>query len=87
MGKSTILETLGLMNNTIYSKSNTVFDFFGFSAKENRVKKENMMNIWNKERAIFLNLERITLVYFQSTNLFANLNAEDNALLTPMYNL
>ena len=85
VGKSTILETLGLMNNTIYSKSNTVFDFFGFSAKENRVKKENMMNIWNKRESYLSKFRKDHFSFiFQSTNLFANLNAEDNALLTPM---
>lgn len=79
VGKSTILETLGLMNNTIYPQSNTVFDFLGCSPNE------NMMKIWNKKESYLSNFRKKHFSFiFQSTNLFANLNAEDNALLTPI---
>ena len=45
VGKSTILETLGLMNNTIHSNSQSVFDFSYNS------QKENMLNIWGKKES------------------------------------
>ena len=41
VGKSTILESLGLMNNTIQENGNSVFDFLG----------ESFIDIWDKGEA------------------------------------
>ena len=79
VGKSTILETLGLMNNTILANSKTVFDFLDNSSSE------NMINIWSKRESYLAKFRKKHLSFiFQSTNLFPNLNAEENVLLTPM---
>ncbi len=79
VGKSTILETLGLMNNTILANSKTVFDFLDNSSTE------NMINIWSKRESYLAKFRKKHLSFiFQSTNLFPNLNAEENVLLTPM---
>jgi len=79
VGKSTILETLGLMNNTIHSNSQSVFDFSYNS------QKENMLNIWGKKESFLANFRNKHLSFiFQSTNLFPTLNALDNVLLTPL---
>ena len=79
VGKSTILETLGIMNNTIYKRSNSKFDFnFGST-------NTNMLDIWKFKEGDLAQFRKNHLSFiFQSTNLFPNLNAEDNVLLTPM---
>ena len=79
VGKSTILETLGLMNNTIFSNPKTVFNFHG------KKSVENMTKIWDKKESYLADFRKEHLSFiFQSTNLFPTLNAEDNVLLTPM---
>ena len=79
VGKSTILETLGLMNDTIHSSGKTVFNFYGNSVVE------NMLNIWEQKESYLAEFRKKHLSFiFQSTNLFPTLNAEDNVLLTPM---
>ena len=79
VGKSTILETLGLMNNTIHANPNTKFNFHSNKAVE------NMINIWEHKESYLAEFRKEHLSFiFQSTNLFPNLNAEDNVLLTPM---
>jgi ABC-type lipoprotein export system ATPase subunit len=79
VGKSTILETLGLMNDTIHANSKTVFNF------QNGSSSENMINIWDKKESSLAEFREKHLSFiFQSTNLFPTLNAEDNVLLTPM---
>ncbi|MDA0764508.1 MAG: ABC transporter ATP-binding protein [Proteobacteria bacterium] len=79
VGKSTILETLGLMNNTIHADANTVFNFHNGSTTE------NMINIWKQKESYLAEFRKKYFSFiFQDTNLFANLNAEDNVLLTPM---
>lgn len=80
VGKSTILETLGLMNNTINDNSEAVFNFYNGNGEQ-----ENMINIWEREESYLANFRKKHLSFiFQSTNLFPTLNAEDNVLLTPM---
>ncbi len=79
VGKSTILETLGLMNNTIFSNPKTVFNFHG------KKSVENMTKIWDKKESYLADFRKEHLSFiFQSTNLFPTLNAEDNVLLTPL---
>jgi len=79
VGKSTILETLGLMNNTIYANKNTVFNFY------NGKSTINMSHIWDKKESYLAQIRKEHLSFiFQNTNLFPTLNAVDNTLLTPM---
>ena len=79
VGKSTILETLGLMNKTILSKDNSVFEF-NFEDK-----KENMLDFWSKKEGQQADFRKKYLSFiFQNTNLFPNLNAEDNVLIASL---
>ena len=79
VGKSTILETLGLMNDTILADENTIFDF------NNGEHEIDMINIWKKKERFLSEFRTKYLSFiFQNTNLFPNFNAEDNVLLTPM---
>ena len=79
VGKSTILETLGLMNNTINANSKTIFNF------KNEGYSRNMINIWDEKESFLADFRKKNLSFiFQSTNLFPTLNAESNVLLTPM---
>jgi ABC-type lipoprotein export system ATPase subunit len=118
VGKSTILETLGVMNQTvksekapwwffsllknIYSSIKDVMNIFGNKKEFNQsilIKseedsffefnfediKENMLDFWNKkesEQAYFR--KKYLSFIFQNTNLFPNLNAEDNVLIAPL---
>jgi ABC-type lipoprotein export system ATPase subunit len=75
VGKSTLLETLGLMNNTIEK-----VDQFDFNI--NGTKLESVDRLWQeseKEMAEFRN-EHLSFI-FQSTNLFSHLSAYENAIL------
>lgn len=79
VGKSTILETLGLMNNTLISNVNSKFEF----SHENEF--VSMLDIWNKSEGFLADFRKRNLSFiFQNTNLFPNLNALDNVLLTPL---
>lgn len=79
VGKSTILETLGLMNNTIHSNKNSVFSFNIYN------KNKNMLDIWKHSESSLAAFRNQHLSFiFQSTNLFPTLNALDNVLLTPL---
>jgi lipoprotein-releasing system ATP-binding protein len=75
VGKSTLLETLGLMNNTIEK-----VDQFDFTVEGTKV--ESVDRLWKeseKEMAEFRN-EHLSFI-FQSTNLFSHLTAYENAIL------
>jgi ABC-type lipoprotein export system ATPase subunit len=77
VGKSTLLETLGLMNNTI--DFNSEGEFWFKSNSENT----NLRNIWGQpEKALASFRQRNLSFIFQSTNLFPNLSAFENVLLT-----
>jgi ABC-type lipoprotein export system ATPase subunit len=73
VGKSTALETLGLMNNTIKKSGDSSFVY----RSENE--SVDLLNIWNlKERAVARFRRRNLSFIFQSTNLFNNLSAFQN---------
>ncbi len=82
IGKSTLLETLGLMNNTIVSRNQTVFRFFGNGAPM----RLDFSNIWQKHSDSFLsNLRNQHFSFiFQDTNLMPNFSAIENIMLTLM---
>lgn len=74
VGKSTLLETLGLMNNTIVNQPKTKFLFDNGSC--------DLMNLWKKsESEISAFRKRHFSFVFQSTNLFNNLSALQNVCL------
>ena len=80
VGKSTILETLGLMNNTVYQedRNNTVFNFATSSTP-----KINMLSLWQKKEGIISDFRNKHLSFiFQNTNLFSTLSAYDNISIT-----
>ena len=80
IGKSTILETLGMMNNTIVPDDNTRFVFFDVDGKETDLK-----NLWaKKDREISdFRLKNYSFI-FQSTNLMKNFTAFENIAFTRM---
>lgn len=77
VGKSTLLETLGLMNNTIDFQKSGEFWF------ENKDSREDLRGIWNRPEKDLSKFRQENLSFiFQSTNLFPNLSAFENVLLT-----
>lgn len=79
-GKSTILETLGLMNNTILPDTATTFNF---GPQNNST--FDYLNIWNISNKL---VSKIRLNYFsfifQQTNLMPNFNIYENIAITKM---
>ena len=78
VGKSTILETLGLMNNTISEEKDSIFEY----QHSINSPKENFLKIWSKSENYIADFRKRNLSFiFQNTNLFSTLNAEINAIL------
>lgn len=80
IGKSTILETLGMMNNTIVPGDNTRFVFFDADGKETALK-----DLWKKSDKFLsdFRLKNYSFI-FQSTNLMKNFTAFENIAFTRM---
>lgn len=81
IGKSTILEVLGLMNNTIVPQQDTKFLFY-----DNEDNLVDLMELWAKESDEDLSefrLKHFNFI-FQSTNLMRNFSAYENIALTRM---
>lgn len=80
IGKSTILETLGMMNNTIVPGAPTRFVFFESDGKETDLK-----SMWQKRDKILsdFRLKNYSFI-FQSTNLMKNFTAFENIAFTRM---
>lgn len=80
IGKSTILETLGMMNNTIVPGDSTRFVFF-----ETPEKELDLLGLWKKRDKV---LSDFRLKYysflFQNTNLMHNFTAFENIAFTRM---
>lgn len=81
IGKSTILEVLGLMNNTIVPQQDTKFLFYD---KEDNCM--DLMELWARESDDDLSEFRLRHFnfIFQSTNLMRNFTAYENIALTRM---
>ena len=76
VGKSTILETLGLMNNTVKSISSTVLDLILEDGN-----KIDLLNIWDSKNSYISSLRNEFYSFiFQSNNLFNSLTAFQNVL-------
>ena len=80
IGKSTILETLGMMNNTIVPGDKTRFVFFDGNGKET-----NLKDMWKKSDKVLsdFRLKHYSFI-FQSTNLMKNFTAFENIAFTRM---
>ena len=80
IGKSTILETLGMMNNTIVPDEKTRFLFFDGDRHET-----NLKGMWKKRDKILsdFRLKHYSFI-FQSTNLMKNFTAFENIAFTRM---
>lgn len=80
IGKSTILETLGMMNNTIVPDDNTKFFFF-----DNDDKAEDLVRLWRGgDRELSDFRQKHFSFIFQSTNLMRNFTAYENIAFTRM---
>lgn len=79
IGKSTILETLGMMNNTIVPGGSTRFSFFDDQ------KEVDLKNMWKKRDKVLsdFRLKHYSFI-FQSTNLMKNFTAYENIAFTRM---
>lgn len=81
IGKSTILETLGMMNNTIVPSADTRFSFFANDDSET-----NLLELWNwknEKKLSDFRLKHYSFI-FQSTNLMRNFTAFENIAFTRM---
>lgn len=80
IGKSTILETLGMMNNTIVDSDKTAFDF---QNEEGEV--TDLKTMWHKGEKVLaaFRLKHYSFI-FQSTNLMKNFTAFENIAFTRM---
>ena len=81
IGKSTILETLGLMNNTIVPDRDAKFHFYDANGRAN-----DMSVLWylNSDRQLSdFRLKHYSFI-FQSTNLMRNFTAYENITFTRM---
>ena len=81
IGKSTILETLGLMNNTIVSNAKTKLHFF-----DERNNAIDLSSLWyRKSDKVLSDFRRKHYSFiFQSTNLMRNFTAFENISFTRM---
>ena len=80
IGKSTILETLGMMNNTIVANKRTRFIFHEADGRET-----DLLALWfgDDERLSQFRLKNYSFI-FQSTNLMRNFTAYENVAYTRM---
>ena len=79
IGKSTILEVIGMMNNTIVDNSETVFNFYGQDGK-----CIDLMGMWrrnNDQELSDFRLRHFNFI-FQNTNLMRNFTAYENVAIT-----
>lgn len=77
VGKSTLLETLGLMTNTLKKREDTTFDFY---EAEQPIALGKLWQVREKKLAAFR--QKHLSFIFQSTNLFENLTAYQNAAIS-----
>lgn len=80
IGKSTILETLGMMNNTIVPGDLSIFNFY-----ESTEKVLDLKSMWKKRDKVLsdFRLKHYSFI-FQNTNLMRNFTAFENIAFTRM---
>lgn len=81
VGKSTILETLGLMNNTIVSDPNATFRFY--DKDENPKDLAALWGMNSDKKLSNFRLQNYSFI-FQSTNMMHNFTAYENVTFTRM---
>ncbi|MDA8571064.1 ABC transporter ATP-binding protein [Schleiferiaceae bacterium] len=78
VGKSTLLETLGLMNNTVVENPESKFYFFEKSPSE----FTDLIDLWKKSESALSHFRKNNLSFvFQTINMFNNLSAFENVCL------
>ena len=81
VGKSTLLETLGLMTNTLKERKDTVFNFNFYEEEEKQTKP--LDKLWkDREKKLAAFRQKHLSFIFQSNNLFENLTAYQNAAIS-----
>lgn len=79
IGKSTILEVLGLMNNTIVPADESVFNFYDGSSRI------DLLRLWRSDDNAVSDFRKANFSFiFQSTNLMRNFTAYENIAITRM---
>lgn len=79
IGKSTFIETLGLMNNTIAASENTSLQFFPDASSEGM----ELKNSWSLPNARLSEFRRKYFSFiFQNTNLMPNFTAGENMMMS-----
>lgn len=79
VGKSTILETLGLMNNTIFSPEKET-KFLFLDQYNNAI---DLTTIWTEKEKIISSFRNVHFSFiFQNTNLFKTISAFDNIAIS-----
>lgn len=81
IGKSTILETLGLMNNTVVSDANAVFRFY--DKNNTAIDLAALWRMNSDKRLSDFRLKNYSFI-FQSTNMMHNFTAYENVAFTRM---
>lgn len=79
IGKSTFIETLGLMNKTILAEEKTSILFFP-KANDESIELKNSWSLLNAERANFRK-NHFSFI-FQNTNLMPNFSAGENMMIS-----
>jgi len=81
IGKSTFIETLGLMNDTIINKDSAKVNFI---SKDNSI--INISELWNKDDEIQSKFrEKYLSFIFQNTNLMSNMTAGENVCINLLF--
>jgi len=82
IGKSTILETLGIMNNTLVTNPNSIFNYY----QPNSTETFNVIEMWkrNKDKELSAFRRNNFSFIFQQTNLMRNFSAYQNVMITGM---
>lgn len=82
VGKSTLLETLGLMNNTLIANNNSEYIFKSKSNEEH-----NLKNIWEESNAFISRVrDNYFSFIFQQTNLMGHFSVEENMIISQLIN-
>lgn len=82
IGKSTFIETLGVMNDTIINKDTAIIDFFNSDGN-----KIDLIDLWNKNDEYQSEFRKKYLSFiFQNTNLMPNMTAGENVCINLLFN-
>jgi len=80
VGKSTILETLGVMNNTIVPSNDTKLKF------HTKGTSEDFLKLWHRKEKMIADFRKQYMSFiFQNTNLFTSLSVYENIMLPALF--